>query len=241
MTDPAALNTLLLASLMYFALLCGGFATVAISRATWPGTLVVRLSHPPSTCPNCGRRLNWLDKFPLAGWLLRGGRCASCRVAIPLAYPVTEAAAACTVFAITAPLALGDRATDPVTFTLHALGGAWAVALIALAAGGRACRLWSALVGALGVLFAALAEDPSLPDELRVLGVVACGVLAGVTMRHRPRQQSVPNQAAAGWSLVALAGWSPIPAMVIAVGVTLCGIWRRAHAANGAGDLDTSV
>ncbi len=46
----------------------------------------------PSRCPHCGRRLNAVDLVPVAGYLVRRGRCASCGVRIPARYPMYEAA-----------------------------------------------------------------------------------------------------------------------------------------------------
>ncbi len=47
---------------------------------------------PPSRCPKCDYRLSKLDLVPLAGYLVRKGKCAACGEPIPLYYPLAELA-----------------------------------------------------------------------------------------------------------------------------------------------------
>jgi leader peptidase (prepilin peptidase)/N-methyltransferase len=47
----------------------------------------------PSRCI-CGVRLSPLSLVPVAGWLVSGGRCRSCKSAVPRIYPVIEAVSA---------------------------------------------------------------------------------------------------------------------------------------------------
>ena len=69
-------------------LLVGSFLNVCIYRlprgesVVWPG----------SRCPACGRALAWFENVPVLGWLALGGRCRTCRAAIPVHYPLVEAA-----------------------------------------------------------------------------------------------------------------------------------------------------
>src|SRR6266567_3280905 len=52
------------------------------------GESVVR---PRSHCRSCGRVLDFVDLIPVAGYLIRGGRCATCRASIGVSSPVVEA------------------------------------------------------------------------------------------------------------------------------------------------------
>jgi leader peptidase (prepilin peptidase)/N-methyltransferase len=79
---PAAL----LAGLL--GLLAGSFANVVIHRVP-RGESTVR---PGSRCPACGEGIAARDNLPVVGWLLLRGRCRSCATAIPVRYPLVEAA-----------------------------------------------------------------------------------------------------------------------------------------------------
>ena len=48
------------------------------------------LSTPRSRCPQCGHVLAWHENIPLLGWLKLGGKCSSCKTAIPKRYPFIE-------------------------------------------------------------------------------------------------------------------------------------------------------
>jgi Bacterial Peptidase A24 N-terminal domain len=50
------------------------------------------LARPRSHCRACGRVLNALDLLPVAGYLLRRGRCATCGAPIGWFHPVLEIA-----------------------------------------------------------------------------------------------------------------------------------------------------
>ena len=65
----------------------GSFINLAMDRVPRGESLVT----PPSHCRCCGRRLNAIDLLPVAGYLLRRGRCATCGVAIGPAAPAVEA------------------------------------------------------------------------------------------------------------------------------------------------------
>lgn len=71
------------------ALLLGSFINMAADRLPRRESLV----HPGSHCRACGRRLNFVDLVPVAGYLIRAGRCASCGAPIGAASPVVEALA----------------------------------------------------------------------------------------------------------------------------------------------------
>jgi len=59
-----------------------------------PAAPTYNLWVPRSQCPSCGRRLRALHNIPLISYLALRGRCAFCEAAIPVRYPVVEAATA---------------------------------------------------------------------------------------------------------------------------------------------------
>jgi len=73
--------------LVLIALMLGSFINLAADRVPRRESVV----SPPSHCRSCGRRLNPLDLLPVAGYLLRRGRCASCGAPIGAASPIVEA------------------------------------------------------------------------------------------------------------------------------------------------------
>ncbi|MBF0561425.1 MAG: prepilin peptidase [Alphaproteobacteria bacterium] len=50
------------------------------------------LSWPPSHCPQCGAPIRLRHNIPLVGYAVLGGRCADCRGAISIQYPLVEVA-----------------------------------------------------------------------------------------------------------------------------------------------------
>ena len=83
------------AYLVFTALLLGSFLNLAVDRLP-KGESIIR---PRSHCRGCGRMLNTIDLLPVAGYLVRRGRCATCRVSIGISSPVIEAACGITVLA----------------------------------------------------------------------------------------------------------------------------------------------
>ena len=75
------------AYLVIVALLAGSFINLAADRIP-RGESIVR---PRSHCRSCGRVLDTVDLVPVAGYLVRGGRCATCRTPIGALSPVVEA------------------------------------------------------------------------------------------------------------------------------------------------------
>jgi prepilin signal peptidase PulO-like enzyme (type II secretory pathway) len=71
---------------LVFGLMIGSFISLATDRLPRGESLLA----PRSYCRACGRVLNAIDLFPVAGYILRGGRCASCREPIGVASPITE-------------------------------------------------------------------------------------------------------------------------------------------------------
>jgi prepilin signal peptidase PulO-like enzyme (type II secretory pathway) len=70
------------------ALFLGSFINLAVDRVP-RGESIVR---PRSHCRACGRVLNVLDLTPVAGYLIRRGRCATCQAPIGVSAPIVEAA-----------------------------------------------------------------------------------------------------------------------------------------------------
>ncbi|HEY0879469.1 MAG TPA: A24 family peptidase [Zeimonas sp.] len=95
-----------------FGLLLGSFLNVVIHRVPkmlereWaqqaaelrgePPSDVARydLLVPRSQCPACGHPIRAIENVPLVSWLLQRGRCTACGIAIPIRYPIVEAATA---------------------------------------------------------------------------------------------------------------------------------------------------
>jgi leader peptidase (prepilin peptidase) / N-methyltransferase len=69
-----------------FGSLLGSFLNVVVYRVP-RGLSVV---SPPSACPGCGMQIRPYDNIPVLSWLLLRGRCRSCRMAIPVRYPLVE-------------------------------------------------------------------------------------------------------------------------------------------------------
>lgn len=65
----------------------GSFLNVVVYRL--PAGL--SLLYPPSRCPHCLTRLRKRENIPVFGWLRLKGRCAHCKTAIALRYPIVEA------------------------------------------------------------------------------------------------------------------------------------------------------
>jgi len=83
------------AYLVLVALLVGSFINMAADRLP-RGESVVR---PRSHCRSCGRVLDFVDLIPVAGYLIRGGRCATCGASIGVSSPVVEALCGAAVLA----------------------------------------------------------------------------------------------------------------------------------------------
>jgi leader peptidase (prepilin peptidase)/N-methyltransferase len=69
-----------------FGLALGSFLNVCIHRVPIHKSIV----HPPSSCPQCGKRIRFYDNIPLISYLLLGGKCRFCRAPIPVHYPAVE-------------------------------------------------------------------------------------------------------------------------------------------------------
>ena len=60
--------------LVLVGMMFGSFINLAADRLPRGESLL----HPRSHCRSCGRVLNFVDLIPVAGYLVRRGRCASC-------------------------------------------------------------------------------------------------------------------------------------------------------------------
>ncbi len=65
----------------------GSFLNVVILRLPESGASIV---FPASHCPRCLTPLRWFENIPILSYLILRGRCAHCREAISLQYPVVE-------------------------------------------------------------------------------------------------------------------------------------------------------
>jgi leader peptidase (prepilin peptidase)/N-methyltransferase len=75
-----------------FAFAFGACAGSFIHVVAWRMPEGMSIVSPPSRCPVCGFRLRWYDNLPVIGWLRLRGRCAACKVAIPVRYLLSEVA-----------------------------------------------------------------------------------------------------------------------------------------------------
>jgi hypothetical protein len=130
LSSETVVELTLSAYMVLVALLCGSFINLAADRIPRCESLV----RPRSHCRACGRHLNLVDLMPVVGYLVRGGRCASCRTAIGSSSPAIEALCGLLMLASLALLGL----------TFGALAGFVAVVLVGLAAVGLA---WHAREG----------------------------------------------------------------------------------------------
>lgn len=73
-----------------FGLMVGSFLNVCIARLPKGESIV----SPPSTCPRCGRLINWRDNIPVISYVMLGGKCRACGLPISARYPLVEVATA---------------------------------------------------------------------------------------------------------------------------------------------------
>jgi leader peptidase (prepilin peptidase)/N-methyltransferase len=109
------------AYLVLVALLLGSFINLAADRLPRRESVVGPRSH----CRSCGRVLNIVDLVPVVGYLVRGGRCATCRAPIGPLSPAIEAV--CGGGMVAAIAAFGRDRGAAVGFAVVAVVGVTAV------------------------------------------------------------------------------------------------------------------
>lgn len=72
--------------IILFGLMWGSFLNVIIYRLPRDLSIV----RPPSSCPQCGKRIKIYENIPLVSYLVLRGKCSKCTAKIPLSYPLVE-------------------------------------------------------------------------------------------------------------------------------------------------------
>lgn len=73
-------------SIFIFGVSIGSFLNVVIYRMPRGLSII----YPPSTCPNCGKRIKWYDNIPIISYILLKGKCRFCKADISIKYPLVE-------------------------------------------------------------------------------------------------------------------------------------------------------
>jgi leader peptidase (prepilin peptidase)/N-methyltransferase len=92
---------ILIAAVALLGLAIGSFLNVVIYRLPVGKSLV----RPPSQCPTCAQPIRTRHNIPVVGWLALRGKCAHCRTAISLRYPLVELGCALLFVAMTLRIA----------------------------------------------------------------------------------------------------------------------------------------
>jgi leader peptidase (prepilin peptidase) / N-methyltransferase len=161
---------LLLVVACLLGLVIGSFLNVVIHRVPVGASVV----SPPSHCPGCERPIRPRHNVPVLSWLALGGRCADCRLPIPVRYPLVELLTAVVFVLVTwRAVELDQLVAVPALLTFTALG----VALSAIDLDVR--RLPNALVlPAYPVLAALVAVAAVLRDDWGALARAGLGAAA---------------------------------------------------------------
>jgi leader peptidase (prepilin peptidase)/N-methyltransferase len=85
-----------------YGMVFGSFLNVVVHRLPRGMSLL----RPGSHCPACGTPVRWFDNLPVLSYLLLGGRCRACRVAISPRYPLVELASGALTVAVVARFGL---------------------------------------------------------------------------------------------------------------------------------------
>jgi len=72
--------------IVLFGLAWGSFLNVVVYRLP----LGMSLLKPPSSCPQCKRRIKFYHNIPVFSYIYLGGKCPDCRAKIPLTYLLVE-------------------------------------------------------------------------------------------------------------------------------------------------------
>jgi leader peptidase (prepilin peptidase)/N-methyltransferase len=79
-------NTVIIVFSFLFGLIFGSFLNVCIYRIPLGKSII----FPPSSCPNCDRRIEFYDNIPVVSYIFLRGKCRYCHQRIPVHYPVVE-------------------------------------------------------------------------------------------------------------------------------------------------------
>lgn len=86
------------------------FATFGLIIGSFLNVVILRHGHLSifgrSSCPACGKTLEWFELFPVLSWLVLRGACRSCNARISIQYPLVELSTA-TLFALIGVSGLG--------------------------------------------------------------------------------------------------------------------------------------
>lgn len=202
-----------------------------LSALTWRLPRGGSVARGRSACVWCGRTLTVRDLVPVLSWLAARGRCRTCGGAIPLRYPLIEAATGAVFVAI----ALRAAALELVP--------AQALALAALAAVLVALAVVDLEHGLLPDVLNASAVPPALAvrwlGDGDVLGAVIGGCAAGLlAWGLKAGFQAVTGKDGLGWGdvkFLAVAGillrpweWPPFLLLAGGLGVAMGLAWRAA-------------
>ncbi len=91
----------------------GSFLNVVIYRVP----LGLSLSHPPSTCPACSKRIKPQDNIPILSYLMLRGRCRSCGARVSPRYIFVEALTPAVMMILFFKLGLGWAFAAMAVFT----------------------------------------------------------------------------------------------------------------------------
>jgi len=191
---------ILLAFAFFFFLIgacIGSFLNVVIWRLPHRGREVMylkktgrlTLSWPPSHCPMCDSPIQWYQNIPIFSYIALRGRCARCRVSIPIRYPLVELATALLWLALYLAYFAGDWQghvypwqhgvgihdvrTDWAPFVLHAVFASALLAASAIDADFFIIPLeipW--MLAILGVLAAGFVGPPFLPKSFAIIPTI---------------------------------------------------------------------
>lgn len=83
---PAVVFLLAVSAMFLVGACIGSFLNVVIHRLPRGESIV----SPRSRCPGCGRQIEAWDNIPIISFIVLGGKCAGCRMAISWRYPAVE-------------------------------------------------------------------------------------------------------------------------------------------------------
>ncbi len=69
-----------------FGTIIGSFLNVVIYRLPREKSII----SPPSSCPECGKKIRWYENIPIISYIFLRGKCSSCGTRISLRYPFVE-------------------------------------------------------------------------------------------------------------------------------------------------------